>query len=232
LSLLELRQVTKRYRKGQREVVAVNAATIVLEHGELAFVWGSRRSGRTTLLRIAAGLEAPDSGSVLFEGEEAERAIGTGVGYVAKTLRPGEEQGVLEQVAAVLLARGVGVHEARERSRRALARVDATRCAAMKVSELSGAEALRVALARTLVLEPKAIVIDEPAATVEIAERDEVLGLLRALAREGVAVLASTGEAEQLAGADLALRLRDGELQGRSAPSGSGAQVVPLRRGA
>lgn len=154
--------------------------------------------------------------------------MGTGVGYVAKTLRAKEEQGVLDQVGAVLLARGVGVHDARQRAREALARAGAERCAAMKVSELGGGEALRVAIARTLALEPKVVVVDEPAATVEISERDDVLALLRDLTRVGVAVLASTSEAEHLAGANVALTLSDGRLQGHRRDEG--ANVLPLRR--
>jgi ABC-type sugar transport system ATPase subunit len=100
----------------------------------------------------------------------------------------------------------------------------------MKVSELGGGEVLRVAIARTLALGPKVLIVDEPAATVEISERDDVLALLRGLTSEGVAILASTGEAEQLAGADVALTLRDGELKGQR--RAQTATVVPLRRGA
>jgi len=231
MSLLELEAVTKRYRSGQRERTVLADVDLRLEAGELATVWGARRSGRSTLLRIAAGVQTPDSGSVLFEGRPLEEGcIGTGVGYVAKTLRAKEEQGVLDQIAAVLLARGVGVHDARRRAREAFARAGGGRCAAMRISELDGGEALRVAIARTLALEPKVLVIDEPAATVEISERDEILALLRKLAQDGVAVLASTSEAEQLAGADVALTLRDGQLQGQV--RGEGATVLPLRRGA
>jgi ABC-type lipoprotein export system ATPase subunit len=231
MSLLELQAVTKRYRSGQRERSVLSDVSLQIEAGELAIVWGARRSGRTTLLRIAAGVQAPDNGSVWFEGQPlGERSIGTGVGYVAKTLRAKEEQGVLDQVGAVLLARGVSVHEARERAREALERAGGERCAAMKVSELGGGEALRVAIARTLALSPKVLVVDEPAATVEISERDEVLALLRRLSRDGMAVLASTGEAEQLAGADIALTLRDGEIHGPS--RGETATVLQLRRGA
>ena len=231
MSLLELQGVNKRSRSGQRERSVLSDVDLSLEAGELAIVWGARRSGRTTLLRIAAGVQASDSGRVLFEGQPlGERAIGTGVGYVAKTLRAKEEQGVLDQVAAVLLARGVGVHQARDLAREALRRAGGERCAAMKVSELGGGEALRVAIARTLALNPKVLVVDEPAATVEISERDDVLALLRSLAREGVAVLASSSEAEHLAGADLALTLREGQLGGQGRTRR--ATVVALRRGA
>ncbi len=231
MSLLELEAVTKRYRSGQREHCVLSDVSLRIDPGELAIVWGVRRSGRTTLLRVAAGVQPPDRGSVRFEGQAlGERAIGTGVGYVAKTLRAKEEQGVLDQVVAVLLARGVGVHEARERAREALERAGAGWCAAMKVSELGGGEALRVAIARTLALAPRVVVVDEPAATVEISERDEILALLRSLTRDGAAVLASTGEAEHLAGADVALTLRDGHLHGQRRDES--AKVLPLRRGA
>jgi ABC-type lipoprotein export system ATPase subunit len=231
MSLLELQGVTKRYRSGQREKVVLAEVSLALAPGELAIVWGERRSGRSTLLRIASGLQAPDCGSVLFEGRAlGERTIGTGVGYVAKTLRANEEQDVLDQIASVLLVRGVGMHDARQRARTALARAGGEPCAAMRVSELDGGEALRVAIARTLALEPKAIVLDEPAATVAITERDDVLALLRSLTGEGLAVLASTAEAEQLAGAELALTLKDGRLQGQR--RGQGATVLALRRGA
>jgi ABC-type lipoprotein export system ATPase subunit len=220
MSLIELDQVSKRYRSAQRERIVLSDVSLQVQAGELVMVWGARRSGRTTLLRIAAGIEQPDRGSVRFEGkdlaEEGEHTLGQGIGYVAKTLRAAEEQGVLEQIASVLLARGVGVARAREHARRALARAGAERCAAMKVSELGGGENLRVAIARTLALEPKLIVIDEPAATVEITERDEILGLLRGIAGEGAAVLASTGEPDQLAAAHRALTLSDGALKGPS----------------
>jgi energy-coupling factor transporter ATP-binding protein EcfA2 len=231
MSRLELAAVTMRHRSGRRERIVLADVDLRLEAGELAIDWGARRSGRSTLLRIAAGVQAPDSGSVLFDGCPLdERSIGTGVGYVAKTLRAKEEQGVLDQIAAVLLARGVGVRDARQRARAALDRAGGEHCAAMKVSELGGGESLRVAVARTLALNPSAIIIDEPAATVEISERDPVFALLRSLARDGMAVLASTSEAEHLAGADVALTLRDGQLQ--SPNRGEGAEVLELRRGA
>jgi ABC-type lipoprotein export system ATPase subunit len=231
VSLLELAGVGKRYRSAGRERTVLREIDLVIEPGDLAMVWGARRSGRSTLLRIAAGIERPDAGTVGFEGQDvSERTLGPGIGYVAKTLRANEEQGVLEQVAAVLMARGVSVKDANERARDALTRAGAQECAALRVSELDSGEAIRVAIARAIVLAPKLVVIDEPAATVEIAQRDEVLGVLRTLTSEGVAVLASTGEPDQLAGAEMTLTLRDGRLHGqRRSQMGT---VLPLRRGA
>ncbi len=229
MSLLELAGVGKRYRSAGREHNVLGEVELAIEPGDLVMVWGARRSGRSTLLRIAAGIERADTGSVKLEGQEvSEQSLGTEIGYVTKTLRASEEQGVLEQVAAVLMARGMSVKHANEQARGALARAGAAECAALRVSELDSGELVRVAIARAIVLEPKLIVIDEPAATVEISQRDEVLGVLRKLAGEGVAVLASTNELDQLAGADMALTLRDGRLHGkRRSQMGT---VVPLRR--
>jgi putative ABC transport system ATP-binding protein len=230
--MLELENVSKRYRDGQRERIVLNDVSLEIGAGELVAVWGTRRSGRTTLLRIAAGIEAPDSGSVRFQGHDLaggeQRSLGEGIGFVRKRLRGNEEQDVLEQVAAPLLARGVSVERARELAREALSRAGAQECLTSRVSELGSGETLRVALARTLCLSPALLVLDEPVATVELGERDEILALLRTLARDGVAVLFSAGEPSELAGAQRALTLGEGELRGPRAQEL--APVVALRR--
>jgi ABC-type sugar transport system ATPase subunit len=230
--LLELENVSKHYRESGRERVVLRDVALELRADELVAVWGTRRSGRTTLLRIAAGIEAPDGGEVRFRGRRLTRhgggVLGQGIGYVQKTLRGSEEQAVIEQVAAVALARGAAVTQAREQARVALRRVDAEHCAAMRVGELTGGESLRVALARALCPSPTLLIVDEPTATARLGERDEILALLGKLATDGVAVLASVSEPDELAGAHRALTLSDGELRGRSSPSL--APVVALRR--
>lgn len=232
MSLLELERVCKHHRDGGREHAVLHDVSLALAPGELVVVWGRRRSGRTTLLRLAAGIESPDEGRVRFAGRDlagtGEQVLGTGIGYVRKELRGSEEESVIEQVATPLLARGVPFDRARTRARAALARARAGGCAAARVGELGVGEAVRVALARTLVLGPALLVIDEPAGAVELGERDALLGLLRTLASEGTAVLASAGETGELAGADRAFTLSEGELRGPRTPEL--APVIALRR--
>jgi ABC-type lipoprotein export system ATPase subunit len=230
--LLSVEHVSKRYREAQRERIVLADVSLEVHAGEMIVLYGERRSGRTTLLRIAAGIEAPDSGTVRFAGEDLAgrrgEVLGEGIGYLRKALRASEEDRVLEQVAAPLLARGISVEHARESARSALARAGAERCAAVAVGELSAGESVRVALARALVLSPALLIADEPAAAVGLSERDGILARLRALAREGTAVLASTGEPSELAGSHRALTLSDGTLRGPSTPEL--ATVVALRR--
>jgi ABC-type cobalamin/Fe3+-siderophores transport system ATPase subunit len=232
MSLLELDRVNLRAREEDRERIVLRDITLQVACGELVGVWGPRRSGRTSLLRVAAGIQEPDSGTVRFDGHDLAvdrySTLGQGIGYVTKTLRGGEEQGVLEQVAAALLARGVPVDEARDRAREALAATEAQHCAAARVAELAGGEAVRVALARTLALSPALVVIDEPTETVGLGERDGILALLRSVASRGIAVLAAISEPDELAGFHRALTLSEGELRGQSSPEL--APVVALRR--
>jgi ABC-type multidrug transport system ATPase subunit len=233
MSLLTLERVGKRYRRGMRERIALREITLEVDRGEYVVVWGLRGSGRSTLLRIAAGIETPDEGLVRFAGRDltghGTEILGEGIGYCQQTFRPGEGR-VLEALTVTLLARGIAPGRARTRAQAALERTNVAECARLTPEELGSGEAVRVALARTLAGEPQLVVIDEPTSGVELAERDGILALLRSLADEGIAVLASTGESAGLSGADRTLALGEGELRGSLVPKL--AQVVELREGA
>jgi ABC-type multidrug transport system ATPase subunit len=234
MSLVALKGVSKRYGEGARERVVLRDVSLELEGGQLAAVWGMRRSGRSTLLRIAAGIEAPDAGVACFEGRDlahdGESVLGAGIGYVQKASRSAEGQTVLDEAMVSLLARGVSPGSARMRARAALERTGSEGCAALRLGELDGGEAIRVALARTLALRPRLLVIDEPVKGVDLLERDEILALLHSLAADGIGVLASVGESTGLSGADRTFALGDGEL--RAGPTPDLAPVVALRRSA
>jgi energy-coupling factor transporter ATP-binding protein EcfA2 len=231
MSLLELEHVgSRRHRNGARAHTILRDISFELDAGELIAIWGLRRCGRSTLLRIAAGIEPADSGIVRFAGQELSGAgslpLGGGIGYCTRASL--DASSVLDELLLGQLARGVRRPLARARVYTALARVGAADCAARALHELDGAEELRVALARALVLEPSLLVIDDPVRGVDLLQRDSLLGLLRSLADEDIAVLISTDEATALAGADRALSLSDGMLRGASAPAL--AEVLPLRR--
>jgi len=231
MTLLALDRVRVRHSEGGRERMVLRDVSLDLDAGELAVVWGLRRSGRSTLLRVAAGLAAPDAGVVRFDGRDLaahrERLLGEEIGYVQRRLRWAEGQSVLDQATGALLARGLTPSAARARARAALERAGAERCAGLRLGKLDADEAVRVALARAPALEPRLLVVDEPTKGVDLMERDEILRLLRSLADGGMAVLASTGDSAALSGADRTLALSDGELRGSVTPEL--AQVVPLR---
>ncbi len=193
-------------------------------------VWGMRRSGRSTLLRVAAGVERPDTGIVRFEGRDLSardgERLGGGIGYCRKMFAPSEGRRVIDHIVVGLLACGVPLALAATRAREALERVQIAHCATLRPTELDCAEAVRAAIARALAFAPRLLLIDEPTIGVDLLARDDILRLLLSLAKDGIAVLASTGESPALSGAR-ALTLSEGELHGP--PAHELATVVPLR---
>ena len=232
MSLLSIDHVTKRYRRGRLERVAVRDVSLALEPAELIAVWGARRSGRSTLLRLATGVEVPDEGIVRFEGRDLARCrdsvLGRRIGYCQLRSFSMDSGFVLAHVADGLLAQHESPKMARRRAEEVLYRVGAEHCSRLECYELDGAEIARVAIATALVMAPVLLVIDEPTNGVDVLERDPLLALLRSVANEGTAVLMTAGDAQGLSGVDRAFWLDDGELKGDLEPAQS--VVVPLRR--
>jgi len=231
MSLLELEHVSKCYGRGLSEQVVLRDASLEVEAGEFVAVWGRRRTGRSTLLRVAAGVETPDSGVVRLDGQDLSgrgcQLLGSAIGYCRKTFRSNEGPTVLDHLLVGQMARGVSPSLATNRAWDALERTDAGSSAKLKPSELDCGETLRVGIARALALQPKLLLVDEPTLGVDLLARDEILRLLRSLADEGMAVLMSTGDTACLAGAR-ALSISDGEIHGM--PTHELAPVLPLRR--
>jgi len=220
MTLLEFEHVSKRYRRGSR--VALDDVSLTIDAGEMVVVWGERQSGRSTLLRIAAGVEQPDAGVVRFAGSDlaARNAemFGDGISYVRRHLRSQWGRTVLDELVAIRLAQEVTRPNAVQDAWRALQRVEAERCAALEPVELKTEETVRVVIARALVSDPRLIVIDEPTIGVDTLRGDDILGLLRSLADQGIAVLATTGDGTGFLGADRALALDNGKLLGEREP--------------
>lgn len=230
--LLELEHVGKRYRHGER--LALDDVTLVIHAGELVTVWGERRSGRSTLLRIAAGIETPDTGVVRFEGRDFARRdsprLGHSIAYCRMAFRPSAGQSIVEQLTTGQFGRGVPRPTARVCAWQALERVGAEQCATRSSAELNGEEIVRVAIARALTSEPRLLVIDEPTIGVDLLARDGVLRLLRSIVDGGIAVLTSTGEGTGFLGADRVLSLGKGRLRGETIPELASVTDITHRR--
>jgi ABC-type multidrug transport system ATPase subunit len=232
MSLLELEHVCKSYGRPPREQVALQDVCLELDAGEMAAVWGMRRSGRSTLLRVAAGVEPPDGGTVRLEGRDLHarggRALPGRIAYCRKLDSVPGAPSVLDELLKDPLSLGVEPGAASGLIRRSLERAGADECSKQRLDELDGAQRVRVQVARALLRAPKLIVIDEPTLGVSLRQRDEVIALLRSLADEGIAVLQSTDNNTGFLGADRSLTIDRGRLRGETVPGL--AEVVPLRK--
>jgi ABC-type methionine transport system ATPase subunit len=233
MTLLAIQHVSKTFQRGRNESPALLDVSLTVDAGEIVGVWGRRFSGRTTLLRIAAGLEAPDHGRVLLDGtpvaDHPEGTLRRRVAYCHTNFAPAHAELVVEHVAVPLLAVGTRIDRACTRAQAMLDRLGAGACAELRPHELAQGELVRVVLARALLQQPQVLLIDEPTSGVDLLEREDLLTTLCVTAKdERVAVLLTATEPPGLAGADRVLALEEGSLLGDAVPQA--AEVVPFKR--
>jgi putative ABC transport system ATP-binding protein len=222
MSALELREVVKHYPCGDGEIVrAVDGVSLSVSAGEFVALYGPSGSGKTTLLLMAAGLLAPDAGSILFDGRDVvERTPQEGVlyrrrevGFVFQAfhLMPGAS--ALENAALKLLSDGFTLEEACQAARPWLERVGLGERVAHTTDQLSMGERQRVAIARALVNEPRLLLTDEPTGNLDSRRSREILGLLRDISHERqLPALLVTHDPQATAFVDRVHTLRDGRL--------------------
>ena len=209
---LGLERITRKFG----DHVAVNDISFEVPSGELLALIGASGSGKTTSLRIAAGYESPDSGRVLFDGQDITslppQKRGFGMVFQHYALFPHMTVG--ENVAFGLEARGVGKQARMEKAKAALDSVGLQGAAGRTIQSLSGGEQQRVALARALVIEPRALLMDEPLSNLDPTLRQSTRDELRAmLHRVGVPALFVTHDQEDaFAIADRIALIRKGRL--------------------
>ena len=209
---LALNGITRRFG----DFTAVDDISVEVGPGELLALVGASGSGKTTTLRIAAGYEAPDAGTVTLGGADLTRVPperrGFGMVFQHYALFP--HMPVEQNVAFGLEARGVGKAERLEKARAALASVGLEGAGGRPIQSLSGGEQQRVALARALVIEPRALLLDEPLSNLDPTLRQTMRDDLRAMLRRvGVPALFVTHDQEDaFAIADRIALLKAGKL--------------------
>ncbi|MEX2263145.1 MAG: ABC transporter ATP-binding protein [Bryobacteraceae bacterium] len=177
--MIEFAEVSKSFGS----VPALSDASIELKAGEFLAVLGPSGCGKTTLLRIAGGYEVPDSGRVLLGGKDitdlAPNRRNFGMVFQNYALFP--HMSVLDNVELGLRMRGMAKGERRRRALDMLSLVRLEGVEKRRPAELSGGQQQRVALARALVIEPAALLLDEPLANLDRNVRLQMRDELRAL---------------------------------------------------
>jgi predicted ABC-type transport system involved in lysophospholipase L1 biosynthesis ATPase subunit len=222
MQLLAFEGVTKRAADvGGRPISLLDAVSFEVDAGDSIGVLGMRRSGKSTLLRIASGVEAPDGGTVRFEGRDltrmSRRAVAqilkTKIGYASTEWYATRNEAVVDHVALPALSLGRSLRDARIAARETLERVGVAGRADTRAAQLSPGERTRVAIARALVRDPALLLVDEPATTPSPGEHDEICALLGALARDpALALIVVSEDVAAIRTARRAMTLSDGRL--------------------
>jgi putative spermidine/putrescine transport system ATP-binding protein len=182
------------------EVRAVAGVDLEIAHGEFFAMLGPSGSGKTTVLRMIAGFELPDAGSIEIDGVDVSRTppFNRDVNTVFQDYALFPHMSVLENVEYGLKVKKVGKEERRIRAQKALDRVKLNGYEARKPSQLSGGQRQRVALARALVNEPKVLLLDEPLGALDLKLRHEMQIELKELQRDiGITFIFVTHDQEE-----------------------------------
>jgi ABC-type Fe3+/spermidine/putrescine transport system ATPase subunit len=208
-----LRGLTKRFD----DVVAVDSVDLHVDAGEFMSLLGPSGCGKTTTLRLIAGFEKPDDGSILIGGEDIGRLppYRRDVNTVFQSYALFPHLKVVDNVAYGLKQRGLTKRERHERARTMLELVRLGGVEERKPQQLSGGQQQRVALARALVMEPKVLLLDEPLGALDLKVRRQLqIELKRIQETVGVTFVYVTHDQEEaLAMSDRVAVMNDGRVE-------------------
>ncbi len=190
--LVELRGISKTYRKGKETVPVLSDLNLDIKRGDFLALMGPSGSGKTTLLNLLGGLDSPTSGSLKIAGERIDqfsagqltRWRARHVGFIFQFYNLMPVLTAERNVELPLLLTKLSAKRRKQSVAAALELVGLKERAKHTPSELSGGQEQRVAIARAIVSDPDLLLCDEPTGDLDRATADEILELLQALNRE------------------------------------------------
>lgn len=229
--VLRIVGATRCYPDGDLKIRAVDGVDLTVSVGELVAVMGPSGSGKSSLLRLAGGLDLPDSGTVVVDGVDlgsCSAAALAGVrrrsaGYVFQELNLIRTLSLAENVALPLELDGVPVRAAMSMARTALSDLDLIDAERRRPDQVSGGERQRAAIARALVGKRRLILADEPTGSLDSTTGEDIMKRLRERVDAGAGAVVVTHDPRHAAWADTVVFLRDGKVVDRSSAQGSGA---------
>jgi putative spermidine/putrescine transport system ATP-binding protein len=209
-------------RKTFGQVIALDCFDLELKQGELVTLLGPSGCGKTTALRIAAGFEQPNSGSVFVKDKDvtALPAHTRNMGMVFQNYSLFPHMSVAENVGFGLRVRGIDAAERDMLVREAVSRVQLSGLEGRYPHQLSGGQQQRVALARALVFQPEVLLLDEPLSALDAKVRVELRDEIRTLQRDaGIgAIFVTHDQDEALNISDRVCVMKDGKIQQIGSP--------------
>jgi putative ABC transport system ATP-binding protein len=192
MAMVDVRNVTKVYRRDAEELVVLNGLSLSVQEGDYAALMGPSGSGKSTLLNLIAGIDKPTSGDVVVAGTNVAQLGETelasfrshNVGFIFQFYNLIPVLSATENVELPLLLTHLSKAERRERALTALKVVGLADRATHYPRQLSGGQEQRVAIARAIVTDPKVLVADEPTGDLDAKSAHEILDLMGALNKD------------------------------------------------
>jgi putative ABC transport system ATP-binding protein len=219
-NVITVESASKTYKVGETEVRALRDVSITIPSGQFVAIMGPSGSGKSTFMNLLGCLDRPDSGSILLDGiditnlDRNERAgiRNKKIGFVFQNFSLLARTPVLENVELPLVYAGASAAERKERAQDALTRVGLAAKINNQITQLSGGEQQRVAIARSLVNRPSLILADEPTGNLDTRTSIGIMAIFQRLNREGISVVLVTHEPDIACFTMRTVMFRDGRI--------------------
>ena len=219
--MIEVKNITKIYGKKKNIFTALKDVSMTIEDGMSVAILGKSGSGKSTLMHAISGLDKPQQGQVLVDGEDilrlsaraTDRFRAKKMGFVFQSFFVEGGETCYDNVSLSLETAGVARSRRRRRIERALAAVDLGEKIKSRAKDLSGGQKQRLAIARAIVCQPKILFADEPTGNLDSTTAKVVEDLLFSYQKENGATLIIVTHDEDLAArCDVVVRIKDGEV--------------------
>jgi putative ABC transport system ATP-binding protein len=220
-NIVELRGVSKTYHRGKQLVPVLDNISFDIVAGEFLALMGPSGSGKSTLLNLIAGIDKPDSGTILVNGIDITTLSETGlatwrsasVGFIFQFYNLIPVLTAAENVELPLLLTGLSRRQRKEHIETVLSLVNLTDRMDHYPSELSGGQQQRVAIARAMIADPGILVADEPTGDLDRVSAAEILSLMESLVVDyGKTIIMVTHDPKSAEKAGRLVHLEKGEL--------------------
>ena len=217
---VKLANISKVYKMGDNEVIALNGVDLDIAEGEFVAIMGPSGSGKSTLMNILGCLDTPTTGSYLLDNEEVAnlsedvlaKIRNKKIGCVFQNFNLLSRISALENVALPLVYAGVSKTERINRAQELLKMVGLADRQHHMPNELSGGQRQRVAIARALVNNPKIIMADEPTGNLDTKSSVEIMAMFKELYKQGKTIILVTHEPDIAENAQRIITVRDGKI--------------------
>ena len=217
---VKLANISKVYKMGDNEVIALNGVDLDIAEGEFVAIMGPSGSGKSTLMNILGCLDTPTTGSYLLDNEEVAnlsedvlaKIRNKKIGFVFQNFNLLSRISALENVALPLVYAGVSKTERINRAQELLKMVGLADRQHHMPNELSGGQRQRVAIARALVNNPKTIMADEPTGNLDTKSSVEIMAMFKELYKQGKTIILVTHEPDIAENAKRIITVRDGKI--------------------
>lgn len=218
--MIEVKGISKVYKMGKEQFVALNDVSLNVEKGEYVAVIGPSGSGKSTLMHIIGGLDTPTVGSVCIEGEDISKLNdkklsnyrNEKIGFVFQAFNLENSQTALENVMMPLIFAGVKKAERKKRALEALDMVGLKDFYNHKPNEMSGGQRQRVSIARALVNKPEILFADEPTGNLDSKSSESIMELFKEINDKGFTIIMVTHNPEEANKAKRVVKIMDGKI--------------------